>query len=235
VLHEERVEGDPVRRVDRRAQGGLGLLGGPRPYDAEAVCDPVDVGVDRDRGDAVAEDEHAVRRLRPDPGKGRQGLERAGHLAAEPLEDLLRDRADDARLHPVEPRRADPGLDRGGARPREGGGIRVPREEPGARRVGVGVPGALGEDRADQHLERVLGMVAEVRPPPVAGPVERGEPVEDLLPFGRAEPYARSHRCALGRLRAGAGVGPDAGDASPGSERSGSSSLAGSRRSSPTR
>jgi hypothetical protein len=86
VLDEERVEGDPVATVDEVAQPILGLLGGAGPDDAEAVGDPVDMRVDGDRGDPVAEDEDAVRGLRPDPGQRGQLVERPRNVPREPVE-----------------------------------------------------------------------------------------------------------------------------------------------------
>jgi hypothetical protein len=88
VLNEERVEGDPVTGVDPLAEGGFGLLGRAGPHDAEAVRDPMDVRVDGDRRDPVAEDEHAVRGLGPDPGEGDERLELPRNGPSEPVEDL---------------------------------------------------------------------------------------------------------------------------------------------------
>jgi hypothetical protein len=238
VLHEERVERDPVRRVDRLAEGGFGLLGGLRTDHTEPVRDPVDVRVDGDRGDPVAEDEDAVRCLRSDTGQGGQFVERPGHLAAETTQDLESAGPDHARLDPVETGRADQRLERRGGRPREGGSVREPGEELRARDVRVRVAGPLREDRPDEDLERVLGVVPQIRSPPVPGPVELGEPVEDRLPVGRAEPRRGPHAAGPGRRDLPApesAAGPSAARSSPGSERSGSSSPSFSLRSSPTR
>jgi hypothetical protein len=67
VLDEERVHRDPEALVDALAERRLGLLRALGPDDAETVRDPMDVGVDRDRGDTVPEDKDAVRGLRADP------------------------------------------------------------------------------------------------------------------------------------------------------------------------
>lgn len=234
MLDEERVERDPVPSVEDRAEPFLGLGRGPGAQDAEPVRDAVDVGVDRDRGDRVAEDEHAVRRLRADAGKRYEGVVGARDLAPEPLEDRPSALADHAALRPVESGRADQRLHlvrRGtGERARVG----EPGEQPGRRNVGVRVPGALREDRADQDLEGVLRVVAQVGGAPVAAPVERREAVEDLLPEFRGRGGA-AHARDLRAGRSGGGLGASDRPARPGSERSGSPSSASPRTSSPTR
>ncbi len=232
MLDEQRVERDPVPRRDDRPQALLGRLRAGGPHDAEPVGDPVHVGVDRDRRDPVAEDEHAVRGLRPDAAEPDELVVRPRDLAAVPLEDRPRDVADHAALRPVEPDRtqdrAQVPLGGVGEAPRVG----IAGEQIGRGAVGVGVPGPLREDRADQHLERVLGVVAEVRPAPVPRAVERRQPVEQELPVepGRGR-LRRGHR----RFRPGAGLAGTGGGPWPGSLRSGSSVASGSRRSSPTR
>jgi hypothetical protein len=226
VLDEQRVERYPVAPVDDPGELGLGLLGALRSDDPEPVGDPVHVGVDRDRGDAVAEDEDAVRRLRADVGEAHERVELPRHRAAEFREDRPRAVAHRAALHPVETRRADERLDLGRGGRGERRRVGEPGEEAGARGVGVRVARPLREDRADQHLERVLGVVPEVRGPPVARAVERRQPVEDRLPVPRGE-AGHGH----GRVRGALGA-----VSIPGSERSGSSSAPPSaRRSSPTR
>ncbi len=208
MLDQERVDGDPVPLGDGGPEGGLRLLGGLRPDHAEPVRDPVDVGVDRHPRDPVPEHEHAVRGLGADAWERRQLLEGLGDDAPEPLEDLPRRRPDRPRLGVVEIDLANPGLDPPNRRLRKARRIREACEESRRRGVGALVPRPLGEDRADQYLERVLGMVAEVRDPPVAGVIERAEPVEERLPVERRVPR---HRCTT------------SGDPTPGSERSGSS------------
>jgi len=227
VLHEERIQREPVPLRDDPTQRGLRLLGAPRAHDAEAVGEAVDVGIDRHSGDAVAEHQDAVRGLRTDPGKARQLLERPGDALGESLEERAGARLDRAGLGPVEADRPDQPLDRRGARGRQGPRVGEPREQAGGGDVGLLVARSLGKDGSDQHLERVLGVVAQVRATPVAGPVERRQPVEELLPVERR---------GAGRHR------PRAGDASldgtvsvPGSERSGSSVSPFGRISSPTR
>ena len=233
MLHEQRVKGYPVRRVDHLPERGFGLLGGPRPDHAEPVRDPVHVGVDRDRRDAVPEHEHAVRGLRPDARERREEVERAGDLALETVEDRPGARADDPGLHPVEPGRTDQRLEAPRARPGERWRVGVAREEPRARDVGVRVPGPLREDRADEHLERVLGVVPQVRSPPVPRSVERAEPVEQTLPI---EPGVGTRARHPGALRlVGAAVAAGSEDVTPGSDRSGSPRSPDSRNSSPTR
>jgi hypothetical protein len=233
VLDQERVHGDPVPSVDRLPQRRLGLLRRARADDPQSVRDPVDVGVDGDRRDPVTEDENAVRGLRPDAGQGDQLIERLRNRSPEPLEDFAGDDPEHPRLHPVESGRADERLDLRATRPGEGPRIGEPGEQPRARDIGVRVPCPLGEDRSDEHLERVLGMVTQVRASPVPGVVERTEPVEQTLPVERS-----------GRLRVRhpAPLRPPASTAverleleTPGSERSGSSTSSPSRRSSPTR
>ena len=239
MLDEERVERDPVLRVEHLAQRRFGLLGGPGPHDAEPVRDAVDVRVDRDRRDPVAEDEDAVRRLRADPGQRRQRLEAARDLPVEPVEHRRGAGPDHAGFDPVEAGRPDQRLEVGRTRPGERRGVGVAREEARARDVGVRVARPLREDRADQHLERVLGVVAQVRRAPVPGPVELREPVEDLFPLPGGEAGGRRHppppggERALGRPEGSAG--PGSAVSRPGSERSGSSSPFFARRSSPTR
>jgi hypothetical protein len=229
VLYEQGVEGNPVRRVDDFAQCGLGSLRAPGSDDAQAVRDAVHVRVDGDRGDAVPEHEHAVRGLRAHAGEGHQGLVGARDLPPEPLEDLPGARPDHPGLDPVEPGRADQGFEGGRRGPGERRGVRVPGEQALARRVGVRVPRALGEDRSDEHLERILGVVAQIGPAPVAGPVQGGQAVEDLLPFGRADTGRSAHAPVLARSPDGRGSAAEAAarasaGSRPGSERSGSSS-----------
>ncbi len=238
MLDEQRIERNPVLRVDDRPQRLLGLFGALRAYHAEAVRDPVDVGIDGNGGDPVAEDEHAVRGLGTDAGERRELLVGTGDDPVEPGEQGARAVAHDAGLHVIESRRPDERLDRGGAGRGERRRVRVPCEQEGARAVGVRVLRPLGEDRPDHHLERVLGVVAQVRTAPVARAVERRQPVEHRFPFGRPETRRAAHRRA--RVRAGAPGRPSSpastfgGAPSPGSERSGSSWSA-PRRSSPTR
>ncbi len=235
MLHEQRVDRDPVLARQHVPQTELRLLRAPGPDDTEAVRDPVHVRVDRDRGDVVAEDEHAVRGLRADPGKARQLLERPGHGAAEPVEHLARAVADEPRLRVVEPGLADQRLDLRRSGRREAGRVGESREQAGARPIGRLVARALGEDGADHHLERVLGVVPQVRGPPLPPVVEGGEPVEhrDPVEIGR-----RGHERRLDVARAGDGgaVGSGGRGPTPGSERSGSSwRPCASRSSSPTR
>ncbi len=225
MLDEQRIHGDPVLRIDGRGQGLLGLFGRPRAYDAQPVRDAMDVGVDGDRRDAVSEDEHAVRRLRADVGQARELLVRPGHGSGEPVEDLPRDGAQRAGLRVVEAGPADEPLD-GRSRSRgERGRVRKTGEQLSARHVGRFVPGPLGEDRADQDLERVLGVVPQVRHPPIPGPVERRQAVEQGFPVERGV----AHAAVRSDVAATSGIGP-----TPGSERSGSSPPLG-RISSPTR
>jgi len=221
VLNEQGIQRDPESFRDRPAEGLLGFFGSTGTYDSETVRDPMDMGVDRDRGDSVAEDENAVRGLRTDPAQAGQLLERAGNLAAEPVEELSRARSDDPRLHPIEPGGADQRLDLPRARTGEAGCVGKSSEQERARSVGVRVPRALREDRADQHLERVLRMVAQVRATPISGPVERAQPIEKAFPIdpGRA---ARRHARVLRPVVASSRV--SVGWLTPGSERSGSSS-----------
>ena len=233
MLDEQRIEGDPVLPGDDLPESLLGLLGGPGSDDAEPVRDPMDVGVDGDRGDPVTEDENAVRGLRADAGQRRELGVRVRHATAESAEEFGGAGADHARLGMVETGFSDQRLDRGRPGPGEGRGVRVAGEQPRARDVGRRVPRPLREDRPDQHLERVLGVVAEVRRSPVAGPVEGREPVEDRLPVER-------RGLGHGRFRRarGAGRGSSSGGRPPvpGSERSGSSlAPCVARRSSPIR
>ncbi len=235
MLDEQRVQRDPVARVDHRAQPRLGLLGGPGPHDAEAVRDPVYVGVDGDRGDPVAENEDAVGGLRADAGQARELGERPGHHAAEPREDRLGAVADRPGLRPVETDRPDQRPDLGRAGRRERPGVGEPGEQRRGGDVGLLVARALREDRPDEDLERVDGVVAQVRDAPVARPVERRQAVEDPLPVGRgAARGGHPELAGSGRPSDGA-AGRAGGGPVPGSERSGSSCGPSPRRSSPTR
>jgi hypothetical protein len=233
VLDEQRVERDPVLRVDRPGEGPLGLLRRSRSDDPEPVRDPVDVRVDRDRRDPVAEDKDAVGRLGPDALQGRQLVERPGDHAPEAVEEVPGDLVDDPRLRVVESGPSDERLDRG----RRSGGERwrvgVPGEQERARHVRRFVPRPLREDRPDQDLERVLGVVAEVRRAPVTGAVERRETVEEGLPVERRGAHRAVPRRAGGAAEESVEVG--AGSPTPGSERSGSSASPLGRMSSPTR
>jgi hypothetical protein len=212
VLDEQGIERDPVLRVDGAGEFALRLLGGTRPHDAEAVRDPVDVGVDRDRRDPVSEHEHAVRRLGTDAVEGRQLVERTGDDPVKPAEEVARHRPDHPGLRVVESGPADERLDRPRRSGGEGGRVRVPREQEGARRVGRLVPGALGEDRTDEDLERVLGMVPEIRGSPISRSVERREPVEERLPVELRVGHEEARRPAGRRAATVAGGGPTPGD-----------------------
>lgn len=226
MLDQERVERDPVARVDPLAQGRFGLFRSSGPYDPEAVRDAVDVGVDRDRRDSEAEDENAVRGLRSDPGELEQRLHRPGHLAPVAVEEDASALADDPRFGVIETGGTDQALDGSPGRGGEVGRARVAREELRAGDIGRLVAGPLRQDRPDEDLEGVLGVVAKVGDPPVPAAVEFAQPVQDDLP-----------REGRGRLHVGAPREGSRGRIVPGSERSGSSSNPGScaRRSSPTR
>jgi len=230
VLDEERVQRHPVPLGDDLPQDGLGLLGAPGPGDPQPLGDPVHVGVDRHRRDAVAEDKDAVRGLRSDAGERGQRGEFSWDGPPEPLEQRLGARPDRAGLGVVEADRADAPLDFGDRRAREAGGVREPAEQRGRGDVGLLVPGTLREDRADEHLERVLRVVAEVRPAPVPRVVERREAVQEPLPVDRGR-AGRRHR-AGSRPATRRSVGRPSW---PGSERSGSSLCPRGSRSSPTR
>ena len=230
MLDQERVHRDPEAGVDPCPQARLGLLRGPALDDAEPVGDPVDVGVDRDRRDPVAEHQHAVRGLRPDAGERHELFERAGHGARVPGEDLPGAGADGPSLRPVEPYGPDEALELPRVRPREARRVREPREQTRAGNVGRLVPRPLGEDRADQHLERVLRVVAQIGSTPIPGPVERGEPVEQCLPVENGGRRGSAHVVSPRRPGVGSGTG-----VRPGSLRSGSSAASGPRTSSPIR
>ncbi len=235
MLDEERVERDPVLAGEHEAESGLGLLGSFRAHHPESIRNAMDVGVDGDPRDVVPEHQHAVGGLWADPRERHELLQRAGHLPRVAGEELAGARPDQPCLGVVEPGFVDQRLDRLRPRPCEGGRVGVAREQSRARGRGGGIAGALGQDRSDQHLERVLGVVPEVRDPPVARVVEPRESVEDRHPVVRT---ARRHR--TDRLRpeavAGGGVSPARRGSCPGSERSGSSfPPCASRSSSPTR
>ena len=218
MLDEQGVERDPVLRRHHAAEGLLGGFRGLRPHDAEPIRDPVHVSIDRDRRESVTEDQHAVRGLGAHPRQRGELLVGRRHAPPEPSEDLGRAISDRRRFRAIEADAPDQG-DEGGRRgPGQRRSVRELREQPRARTVGHLVAGALRQDRADQHLERVLGVVAQVRPPPVAGVVERGEPVE------HRDPVERARVAHTVPLRAGGGrAGPSRGASVPGSERSGSS------------
>jgi hypothetical protein len=128
VLDKERIERDPVLRVDDLAQPLLGLLGGLRPHHAEPVGQAMDVRVDRDRRNAVAEDEDTVRGLRADAPESAELLERLRHDAVEPIEDLAGGVPDHAGLRPVETGLTNQRFDLGRPRRGEGARRRVARE-----------------------------------------------------------------------------------------------------------
>jgi hypothetical protein len=239
VLDEERVERDPVPFGDDLPQLCLRLYGGPRPHDPEPVRDAVDVGVHRDRGDRVAEDEDAVRGLGSDPPDRLELRERPRDDPAEPVADLACALADHPGLRMVEAGLPDQGFDLARIGGGEGGRVRVPGEQSGARDVGVRVAGALREDGADQHLEGILGVVPQVRTSPVAPAVERAQPVEELVPPHPVRPREYGHdRPTVRREPAGGSTPAGSGTCSPrpGSERSGSSIASeAARKSSPTR
>lgn len=222
MLDEQWIERDPIASVHPAAKGRLGLLRRAGADDPEPVRDAVNVRVDRDPRDPVAENEHAVRGLRSDGRKALELLQGPGDDPAVSVDQLARARDDRPSLGVVEPRPADERFDLGRARHGEELRARVLREEPSAGDVGRLIARPLGEDRADEHLERVFGVIAQVRHPPVTAPVECAEPIEDLRP---GEGRDRAHRRSAG------------GSGRPGSERSGSSTASGvlARRSSPTR
>ncbi len=192
MLDEQGIERDPVALGHNLAEPRFRLFRRARPHHAEPVGDAVDVRVDRYRRDPVPEHEDAIRRLGPDVREREELVERARDLAAVAVEQRLRGRPDAPRLDPVETRRADQGLDLRDRRGRETTGVGVAREEPGARDVGVLVARPLREDRADEHLEGVLGVVAQVGPSPVAPAVERREPVENRDPIHAEPPVSLS-------------------------------------------
>ncbi len=230
MLDQERVQRNPVDPGQRPAQLRLGRLGRGGPDGAETVRDPVDMGVDGDPGEAEPEDQDAVRGLRADAGERRERLQRLGDPAAGVGEQPAGALPDVPGLGPVEPDRPDPALDLPERRGGQGGGVRIPLEERPGGAVGVRIPGPLGEDGADQDLERVDGMVPEVRDAPIPGAVAPGQPLEDPLPVDGGRP-GRPH---------GRSPPEAAGAASPrsvGSERSGSSAGPSprDRRISPTR
>lgn len=226
MLDEQRVERDPVARVDALPQRLLGLFGGPGTDQPEPVRDTVDVRVDGDRRNAVAKDQDAVRRLRPDSRERKQLLHRGRYPAPPAGQDLPGTGAERPGLRPVEPGLSDQSLDGcdRGLRQRLGGG--VAREQLRARAVGRLIPRALGEDRADEDLEGVLGVVPQVGDPPVPLAVQLAQSVENALPR------------ELSRILHGVPPARRAdGKTTPGSERSGSSSTSPSaaRNNSPTR
>ena len=182
MLDEERVERDPVAFRDDLPEANLGLLGRAGPDDPESVRDAVDMRVDGDRRDPVAENEDAVRGLGSHARERSELVERPGHGPAEPVDDLASALADHARLDVVEAGRPDQRLDLAGPRGGEARRVRVAGEEARAREIGVLVARTLGEDRSDQDLERVLRVVPKVGSPPIAPTVERGEPIEERLP-----------------------------------------------------
>jgi hypothetical protein len=231
VLDEQRIERDPESLGHDAPKRGLRLLRGTRADHPEAIRDAVHVRIDRDRRRVVAEDEHAVRRLRPDPRERGEFLEGTGNGPAEPVEDLDSAVPDRFRLRVVEPHLADQRLDRLRGCARERRRVGVAGEQSRARDVGHLVARPLREDGPDEHLERVLGMIAEVRPAPVARVVELAQPIQDGDPV---EAVAGAHADPLRRDGVG-GIGAG-GAPTPGSERSGSSCPPwASRKSSPTR
>jgi hypothetical protein len=230
VLHEEWIQRDPVPLGHHLPKTGLGLFGGARAHDAQPIRDPVNVRVDRDRGDPVPEHQNTVRRLRANVRKAEQLLHRPRYHSPEPVEDLGRAVAYGPRFRVVEPGPSDQRFDRADRGGGEPCGVGVLLEQPGARDVGRLVARPLREDRSDQHLERILGVVAEVRHAPIAPVVEVRETVHDRLPV---EVGRRAHRVppVPGRVVDEPGYAPV-----PGSERSGSSGAPWAARiSSPTR
>jgi hypothetical protein len=227
MLDEQRVHRDPVARVDGRGEGSLGLLRGSGPHDPQSIGDPVDVGVDRDRGDPVAEHQDAVRRLRTDTLERGQRREVRRNDATEPVEHRAGDVPHDTGLRPIEAGRPDEPFDVRGRGRREGRRVRVPGEQLGARDVRRLVPRPLGEDGPDENLEGVLGVVPQVWGPPVPRPVERGEAVEEGFPveWGTVHASVRPVRAGTAAL--------DGAGSTPGSDRSGSSDDPFGRRSSP--
>lgn len=129
----------------------------------------------------------------------------------EPVPDLLGHPTEDAGLGVIEAGALDEALHVRGGRAREGVRVGVPGEQAGTSDVRRLVAGSLGEDRSDQHLERILRMVPEVRYSPVPGMVEVAQSVEEGVP----RKVASAHVRPPGRL---------GGVSTPGSERSGSSS-----------
>ncbi len=234
MLDEQGIERDPVPLVDHRAEPRLGLLGGPGPDDPEPVRDAVDVGVDRDRGDPVAEDEHAVRGLRAHAPQREEVLHRPRDVAVEPVEELPGRVPDHPGLDVVEPGRPDQRLDRADPRRGEAPDVGVAREKERARAIGVLVPRPLREDRPDQDLERVLRVVPQVRSAPIPAAVEPREAIEERIPVHR-RPSERVQVRGVERPEEGLIAVPGR-PPIPGSERSGSFGSSRSvRRSSPTR
>lgn len=160
MLDEEGVERNPVPLGHHFPELRFGLRGSTRPDDAEAIRDSVNVGIDGDRRDPVAEHQDAVRGLGTNAGERDELVIRPGHDTAETREELLGDRSNDPGFRMVEAGRPDEGLDLGLAGPGQRPRVRKFGEQLVARPIGVLVPSPLREDRADQNLERVLRVVS---------------------------------------------------------------------------
>ncbi len=119
MLDQERVERDPVALGDGATERLFRLFRGAGTHEPEPVRNAVDVGVDRDRRDPVAEDQNAVRRLRPHPREARELGKGTGDVSVEALEDRSSAPGQGAGLRAVEPSRPDQGLDIGRTRARE--------------------------------------------------------------------------------------------------------------------
>ncbi len=143
MLDQERVERDPVASGDGATERLFRLFRGAGAHEPEPVRNTVDVGVDRDRRDPVAEDQDAVRRLRPYPREARELGKGTGDVSMKALENRSSAPRQDTGLRAVEPGRPDQGLEVGRTRAREELRVRVAREQPGAGDVGRLVPRPL--------------------------------------------------------------------------------------------
>ncbi len=109
--HQQAVPVEPVATRQRAAQCHLGLCGCAGLDQPPQVADPMDVGVDADRGLGEPFDQHQVRGLAADPGQLDQLVDRIGDAPVVALDQDAARRLEVARLGAVEADREDEALE----------------------------------------------------------------------------------------------------------------------------
>ena len=154
---------EPVLLRDRPHESPFGRLGSLRPYEAETIADPMDVGVGRNARHAESVHEDAVGGLRADLGEFDQLLIGPRHRAGMAVEEGPAHLHDLHGLLVVEPDGLDEPLHVAGVRRGKFRRGVVLREELPRRDLGHFVAGPLGQNRRDQDLERIFGLRDDFR------------------------------------------------------------------------
>ncbi len=130
---------------------------------AEAVGDPVHVGVHADPRLVEAHGDHEVGGLTPDALEREQGIDVVGHAPAEALQQVAAEAEDDARLRPIEADRIDEPGEAPRGQPPHGRRRVGDGEEPRGGGAGRGVLRAQRQDARDEHAERIAFLLGDQR------------------------------------------------------------------------